>query len=68
MLLKAKEIILLLSGEEGARFSRVITTVKKKNKKQLFDESDWFYLCGLITPHLNNRCSFHFHLKKFISL
>lgn len=35
MLLKAKEIILLLSGEEGARFSRVITTVKKKNKKQL---------------------------------
>lgn len=32
MLLKAKEIILLLSGEEGARFSRVITTVKKKTK------------------------------------
>lgn len=34
MLLKAKEIILLLSGEEGARFSRVITTVKKKKKQK----------------------------------
>ena len=52
MLLKAKEIILLLSGEEGARFSRVITTVKKKPKTTVV-KFEVNKLVNSVIPHGN---------------
>ena len=52
MLLKAKEIILLLSGEEGARFSRVITNVKKKTKTTVV-KFEVNKLVNSVIPHGN---------------
>ena len=53
MLLKAKEIILLLSGEEGARFFRVINTVKKKKQKTTVVKFEVNKLVNSVIPHGN---------------
>lgn len=58
MLLKAKEIILLLSSEEGAKFSRVITTVKKKKQKTVV-KFEVNKLVNSVIPHGNIEMRSH---------
>ena len=58
MLLKAKGIILLLSSEEGAKFSRVITTVKNKKQKTVV-KFEVNKLVNSVIPHGNIEMRSH---------